>query len=194
MTWHTIRPAKTSRRCCFYTAGAAIVASSALSSNTSPRDAPGCLGRPAGHGHSPTPSVYSVEAFATDVAALARRLGVRQVVAFGHSLGAMVALRAEPAGTRVGQRRSDGQSSPVEQRSLARVRCTAHTLLPGTRWTERPPQVRRANVPLHRRRRPRAHIIETMCAVPNDTAISMVEAMARSIRSLFCASAISQSS
>ncbi len=45
-----------------------------------------------GHGQSPAPSEYAVEAFATDVAALARRLGVRRVVAFGHSLGAMVAL------------------------------------------------------------------------------------------------------
>ncbi len=45
-----------------------------------------------GHGKSQVPEEYAFEAFADDVAELARGLGLGRVVPVGHSLGALVAL------------------------------------------------------------------------------------------------------
>jgi pimeloyl-ACP methyl ester carboxylesterase len=45
-----------------------------------------------GHGASPVPREYSIEAFAKDTAELARALHLGRSVVFGHSIGAMVAL------------------------------------------------------------------------------------------------------
>lgn len=50
----------------------------------------------AGHGESgPGRKVYSIPAFGADVAAVVEKLGLKQVILIGHSLGGPVALEAE---------------------------------------------------------------------------------------------------
>src|SRR6478752_2741284 len=44
------------------------------------------------HGKSPVPAEYKIEAFAREVAELARGLNLGRSVVFGHSIGAMVAF------------------------------------------------------------------------------------------------------
>ena len=131
-----------------------------------------------GHGHSPTPSVYSVEAFATDVAALARRLGVRQVVAFGHSLGAMVALALSQQAPELVSAVVMVDPPPLSKEVWQGF---AAQLIPSFQGPDGPSGRRKFVEQMFLSTDDadrRAQIIETMCAVPNDTAISMVEAMA----------------
>ena len=131
-----------------------------------------------GHGHSPTPSVYSVEAFATDVAALARRLGVRQVVAFGHSLGAMVALALSQQAPELVSAVVMVNPPPLSKEVWQGF---AAQLIPSFQGPDGPSGRRKFVEQMFLSTDDadrRAQIIETMCAVPNDTAISMVEAMA----------------
>jgi pimeloyl-ACP methyl ester carboxylesterase len=131
-----------------------------------------------GHGASAVPTEYTIEAFANQVTTLTGRLGLGPVIALGHSLGAMVALaiaRQTPEAVRAvvlidppplskevwkvfaaelipsfeGPGGDDGRRRFVGQMFLP----TDDALL-------------------------RARITETMCAVPNDIAIPLVEAMA----------------
>jgi pimeloyl-ACP methyl ester carboxylesterase len=130
------------------------------------------------HGESELPQEYAIEAFASDVAALVRDLGVDRCVAFGHSIGAMVALalsRQAPelvvavalidppplskevwkgfAAELIGS--FEGPDGPAGRRQFVE-----QMFLP----TDDPTR--------------RAEIIETMTAVPNDIAIPLVRAIA----------------
>ncbi len=131
-----------------------------------------------GHGASAVPADYTIEAFANQVTTLTRRIGLGPVIALGHSLGAMVALAiagqtpelvhavvlvdppplskevwkvfgAELVSSFEGPEGDDGRRRFVDQMFLP------------TDDVDR-----------------RAQITETMCAVPNDVAIPLVEAMA----------------
>ena len=131
-----------------------------------------------GHGQSPAPSEYAVEAFATDVAALARRLGVRQVVAFGHSLGAMVALALSQQAPELVSAVVMVDPPPLSKEVWQGF---AAQLIPSFQGPDGPNGRRKFVEQMFLSTDDadrRAQIIETMCAVPNDTAISMVEAMA----------------
>ena len=131
-----------------------------------------------GHGQSPAPSEYAVEAFATEVAALARRLGVRRVVAFGHSLGAMVALALSQQAPELVSAIVMVDPPPLSKEVWQGF---AAQLIPSFQGPDgrngRRKFVEQMFLSTDDAGR-RAQIIETMCAVPNETAISMVEAMA----------------
>jgi pimeloyl-ACP methyl ester carboxylesterase len=131
-----------------------------------------------GHGKSPLPVTYAIEAFAGEVAELAQRLDLGPSVVFGHSIGAMVALAMArdfpelvgavamidppPPSKEVwkdfsGQLISsfEGSDGPAGRRQFVE-----QMFLP----TDDPTR--------------RAQIIETMTAVPNDIAIPLVRAIA----------------
>jgi pimeloyl-ACP methyl ester carboxylesterase len=131
-----------------------------------------------GHGQSTPPSEYRIETFADEVAALARNLTLGPIVAFGHSLGAMVALALT-------------QHTPdlvhavvlVDPPPLSKEvwKDFAAQLVPSFQGPDGPVGrrkfVEQMFLPTDDTDR-RAQIIETMCAVPNDIAIGMVHAMA----------------
>ena len=130
-----------------------------------------------GHGKSEVPAEYKIEAFAAEVAALARRLELGRSVVFGHSLGAMVAL-ALAAGARARRRGGDDRSAAAEQEVWKGF---AAQLIPSFQGPDGPAGrrnfVEQMFLPTDNAER-RAQIIETMCAVPNDIAIPLVQAMA----------------
>jgi pimeloyl-ACP methyl ester carboxylesterase len=130
------------------------------------------------HGKSPLPKEYAIEAFADDVAHLAKHLDLGRSVVFGHSIGAMVALAVArdfpeyvgavamidppPLSKEVWQGFSaqlissfEGPDGPAGRRQFVE-----QMFLP----TDDPTL--------------RARIIETMTAVPNDIAIPLVRAIA----------------
>jgi pimeloyl-ACP methyl ester carboxylesterase len=131
-----------------------------------------------GHGESAVPDVYSIEAFAGDVAALATDLQLGRSVVFGHSIGAMVALALS-------------QSEPELVRAVALVDPPP---LSKEVWNGFAPQLIASfsgpDGPTGRRQfveqmflatddtTRRAKIIETMTSVPNDIAIPLVQAIA----------------
>jgi pimeloyl-ACP methyl ester carboxylesterase len=131
-----------------------------------------------GHGESAAPTEYTIEAFATEVATLARNLGLGPVIVFGHSLGAMVALALT-------------QQAPDLVRAVAMVdppplskevwKGFAAQLVPSFQGPDGPAGrrkfVEQMFLPTDDADR-RAQIIKTMCAVPDDIAIPMVNAMA----------------
>ena len=131
-----------------------------------------------GHGDSAAPGEYTIEAFAAEIAALAGSLNLRGVVAVGHSIGAMVALALT-------------QEAPALVRAVVMVdppplskevwKGFAAQLVPSFQGPDGSAGRRRfvdqmflATDDVDRR----AQITETMCSVPNDVAIPMVEAMA----------------
>jgi pimeloyl-ACP methyl ester carboxylesterase len=131
-----------------------------------------------GHGESAPPTEYTIEAFAAEVATLAGSLGLGPIVAFGHSLGAMVALALT-------------QQAPDLVRAVVMVdppplskevwKGFAAQLVPSFQGPDgeagRRQFVEQMFLSTDDADR-RAEIIETMCAVPNDIAIPMVHAMA----------------
>jgi pimeloyl-ACP methyl ester carboxylesterase len=131
-----------------------------------------------GHGGSPVPPDYTIEAFATQVTTLSGLIGLGPVVALGHSLGAMVALDlARQAPDLV------GAVVLVDPPPLSRQvwKGFAAELVPSFQGPEgangRRRFVEQMFLPTDEADR-RAQITETMCAVPNDIAIPLVEAMA----------------
>ncbi len=131
-----------------------------------------------GHGESAAPATYTIEAFAKEVAALARRLGLRRSVAVGHSMGAMVALALT-------QRAPEliGEVVMVDPPSLSKEvwQGFAAQLLPSLQGPDgaagRRKFVDQMFLSTDDADR-RAQITATMCAVPGDIAIPMVSAMA----------------
>jgi pimeloyl-ACP methyl ester carboxylesterase len=130
------------------------------------------------HGESPPPTENTIGAIATAVAALARDLGFGRSVTVGHSMGAMVALElTRQAPELVGavvMLDPPSLSKEVWQPVAARV-------VPSFQGPDGPTGRRRfveeMFLPTDDADR-RSDIIETMCAVPNDIAIPMVNAMA----------------
>ena len=131
-----------------------------------------------GHGKSEVPGKYEIEAFAADVALLARRLDLGRSVVFGHSLGAMVALALAAHSPEL-----VGGVAMIDPPPLSKEvwKGFAAQLIPSFQGPDGPAG-RRSFVeqmflatddPTRR-----SQIIETMTAVPNDIAIPMVQAMA----------------
>jgi pimeloyl-ACP methyl ester carboxylesterase len=131
-----------------------------------------------GHGESAPPTECTIDALATEVATLARSLGLARVVAFGHSLGAMVALALT-------------QQTPDLIRAVVMVdppplskqvwKDFAAQLIPSFQGPEGPAGRRKFVEQMFLTTDDagrRAQIIKSMCAVPNDVAIPMVTAMA----------------
>jgi pimeloyl-ACP methyl ester carboxylesterase len=131
-----------------------------------------------GHGESGAPTAYAIEALATEVAALARHLGLRRDVAIGHSLGAMVALAMTRHAPELVSAVIMVDPPPLSQEVWKGF---AGELLPTFRGPDaaagRRQFVEQMFLPTDDADR-RARIVKSMCAVPNDVAIGMVEAMA----------------
>ena len=105
-----------------------------------------------GHGKSEVPAEYEIEAFAAEVAALARRLELGRSVVFGHSLGAMVALAlAQQAPELVGAVAMI--DPPPLSKEVWKGFAAAHSVVPGPRRAGGTAELRRADVPAHRQRR-----------------------------------------
>jgi pimeloyl-ACP methyl ester carboxylesterase len=131
-----------------------------------------------GHGKSEVPGEYVIEAFASDIAALAGELRLGRSVVFGHSIGAMVALALSELAPEV-----VGAVALIDPPPLSKEV-----------WKDFGPQLIGSfsgpDGPAGRRQfveqmflatddpTRRAKIIETMTAVPNDIAIPLVEAIA----------------
>jgi pimeloyl-ACP methyl ester carboxylesterase len=131
-----------------------------------------------GHGESEAPREFTVEALANEVAALAGSLGFEQTVVVGHSLGAMVALAlAQQAPGLV------GAVVMVDPPPLSKEvwKEFAAQLIPSFQGADgaagRRKFVDQMFLSTDDADR-RAQITETMCAVSNDVAIPMVNAMA----------------
>jgi pimeloyl-ACP methyl ester carboxylesterase len=130
------------------------------------------------HGESATPAEYTIESFATAVGTLAGSLGLGPTVVFGHSLGAMVALALT-------QQASDlvCAVAMVDPPPLSKEvwKGFAAQLVPSFQGPDgragRRKFVEQMFLPTDDADR-RTQIIKTMCAVPNDIAIPMVNAMA----------------
>jgi pimeloyl-ACP methyl ester carboxylesterase len=131
-----------------------------------------------GHGESAVPEEYAIEAFASEVADLARALQLGRCVVFGHSIGAMVALALS-------------QSAPDVVRAVALIdppplskevwKGFAPQLIASFSGPDGPSGrrqfVEQMFLPTDDATR-RAKIVDTMTAVPNDIAIPLVEAIA----------------
>jgi pimeloyl-ACP methyl ester carboxylesterase len=130
-----------------------------------------------GHGDSPALATCSIEAMANEVVTLAEYLGLAPSVFFGHSIGAMVALGVLEQAPELVRAVVMTDPPPLSKDvwrvfgaelvasfegpdgAVGRRRFVEQMFLPGD------DKVRRD------------WIIETMCAVPNEIAISMVQAM-----------------
>ena len=131
-----------------------------------------------GHGQSPVPQKYSIEAFAMQTAELARALDLGQSVVFGHSIGAMVALA-------LAQHAPDvvGAIALVDPPPLSKEvwKGFSAQLISSFEGPDGPAGrrqfVEQMFLPTDDPTR-RAEIIETMTAVPNDIAIPLVRAIA----------------
>jgi pimeloyl-ACP methyl ester carboxylesterase len=130
------------------------------------------------HGVSPVPSEYSIEAFASETAELARELDLGRSVVFGHSIGAMVALEL-------------AQQSPDLVAAVALIdppplskevwKGFSAQLISSFEGSDGPAGrrdfVEQMFLPTDDATR-RAHIVKTMTAVPNEIAIPLVRAIA----------------
>lgn len=131
-----------------------------------------------GHGESAAPTEYTIEALASAVATLARDLGLGRSVVVGHSLGAMVALALTQQAPEL-----VGAVVMVDPPPLSKEvwQDLAGQLVPSFQGPEGPAGRRQfvdqTFLPTDDAER-RAWITETMCAVPNDIAIPMLETMA----------------
>jgi pimeloyl-ACP methyl ester carboxylesterase len=131
-----------------------------------------------GHGLSPVPEEYSIEAFASTVAEFARERELGRSVVFGHSIGAMVALA-------LAQNSPDvvGAVALIDPPPLSKEVWKGFSAqLIGSFEGPDGPAGRRQFVdqmflPTDDPTR-RAEITQTMTAVPNDIAISLVRAIA----------------
>ena len=104
-----------------------------------------------GHGESAVPEEYSIGALASRVAELAGDLRLSRSVVFGHSIGAMVALELSQFASDLVRRSGADRSAAAEQGSVERIRTATHFLVLGSRWANRTPSVRRADVLADRR-------------------------------------------
>jgi pimeloyl-ACP methyl ester carboxylesterase len=131
-----------------------------------------------GHGKSRAPTANTVESLAADVAALGRDLGLGRGAMVGHSLGAMVGLALAQQAPDLVSAVIMVDPPPLSQEVW---RGFAGELLPGFRgpdWpTARRKFIEQMFLPTDDAHR-RAQIADSMCAVPNDIAIAMVQAMA----------------
>jgi pimeloyl-ACP methyl ester carboxylesterase len=131
-----------------------------------------------GHGESPAPTEYTIEAMAADVAATARRLDLAHSVIVGHSLGAMVALALTQHAPELVGAVVMTDPPPLSKEVWKGF---AAQLVPSFEGPDGPAGrhrfVEQMFLPTDDTDR-RARIIETMCAVPNDVAIPLVRAMA----------------
>ena len=130
------------------------------------------------HGTSELPKEYSIDAFAGDVAELARDLGLGRSVVLGHSIGAMVALAlAQQAPDLV------GAVALVDPPPLSKEvwKGFSAELISSFEGPDGPAGrrqfVEQMFLPTDEAAR-RAQIVETMTAVPNDIAIPLVRAIA----------------
>jgi pimeloyl-ACP methyl ester carboxylesterase len=131
-----------------------------------------------GHGESPPPAEYTIEALAAEVAATAGRLDVSRSVVVGHSLGAMVALALTQQLPELVRAVVMTDPPPLSKEVWKGF---AAQLVPSFEGPDGPAGrlrfVEQMFLPTDDADR-RARIIETMCAVPNDVAIPLVRAMA----------------
>jgi pimeloyl-ACP methyl ester carboxylesterase len=131
-----------------------------------------------GHGKSQAPAANTIEALATDVAALGHDLGLGRGVMVGHSLGAMVGLAVAQQAPALVSAVIMVDPPPLSQEVWKGF---AGELLPAFQGPDAAAARRRfveqMFLPTDDAER-RAQIVKSMCAAPNDVAISMVQAMA----------------
>jgi pimeloyl-ACP methyl ester carboxylesterase len=131
-----------------------------------------------GHGASAVPKEYSIEAFASETAELARELRLGRSVLFGHSIGAMVALALEHQSPEL-----VGALALIDPPPLSKEvwKGFAAQLISSFEGPDGPSGrrqfVEQMFLPTDDPTR-RAEIIQTMTAVPNDIAIPLVRAIA----------------
>ncbi|HSO95355.1 MAG TPA: alpha/beta hydrolase [Acidimicrobiia bacterium] len=131
-----------------------------------------------GHGESAPPAEFEIEAFATEVATLTRSLDLGRTVVLGHSLGAMVALALTRQAPELVSAVTMIDPPPLSKEVWKGF---AAQLVPSFQGPDGAAGRRRfveqmflpTDDPVRR-----AHIVKTMCAVPNEIAIPMVSAMA----------------
>lgn len=131
-----------------------------------------------GHGESAAPSEWTIEALATEVATVARSLDLVDIVAVGHSMGAMVALALSQQSPELVSAVVMIDPPPLRQEIWKRF---AAQLVPSFQGVDgaagRRQFVEQMFLPTDDAHR-RAHIVESICAVRNEVAIRMVNAMA----------------
>ena len=131
-----------------------------------------------GHGASAVPKEYSIEAFASETAELARELRLGRSVVFGHSIGAMVALALAHQTPEL-----VGAVALIDPPPLSKEvwKGFAAQLISSFEGPDGPSGrrqfVEQMFLPTDDPTR-RAEIIQTMTAVPNDIAIPLVRAIA----------------
>jgi pimeloyl-ACP methyl ester carboxylesterase len=131
-----------------------------------------------GHGATAVPKQYSIEAFASETAKLARDLRLGRSVVFGHSLGAMVALSLAQQSVELVQAVALIDPPPLSK-DVWKV--FAAQLISSFEGPDGPAGrrqfVEQMFLPTDDPTR-RAEIIRTMTAVPNNIAIPLVRAIA----------------
>jgi len=131
-----------------------------------------------GHGESAPLVECTIEALAAQVAARAQSLGLGPSVVVGHSLGAMIALALTQEAPDLVRAVVMVDPPPLRNEVWKRL---AARLVPSLQGPDGPAGRRhfidQMFLPTDDPSR-RARIVETMCAVPNDVAIPMVDAMA----------------
>ena len=131
-----------------------------------------------GHGKSAVPDEYSIDAFATSVVELAGDLRLGRSVVFGHSLGAMVALALSQLAPELVGAVALIDPPPLDKEVWKGFGPQLITSFSGPDGAAGRRQfVEQMFLPIDDATR-RAMIIETMTAVPNEIAISLVQAMA----------------
>jgi pimeloyl-ACP methyl ester carboxylesterase len=131
-----------------------------------------------GHGSSGAGGEYTIEALAGEVAALGSALGLEGSIVVGHSLGSMVALALARRAPELVAAIVMIDPPPLNREVWAAF---ATELIPSLQAVDDPAARRRfveqMFLPTDDADR-REQIIEIMCAVPNDVAIPLIEAMA----------------
>ena len=130
------------------------------------------------HGTSEVPKEYTIEAFAKSVGQLARSLRLGPSVVFGHSIGAMVALALSQLAPELVSAVALIDPPPLNKDVWKGFGPQLITSFSGPDGAAGRRQfVEQMFLPTDDATR-RATIIETMTAVPNEIAISLVQAMA----------------
>lgn len=131
-----------------------------------------------GHGQSGAPTAWTIEAFANDVATLARHLDLTELVAVGHSMGGMVALALSRTAPELVSAVVMIDPPPLSREVWKEL---AGQLLPSLQGSDaasgRRQFVDQMFLPADDADR-RAQMTETMCSTPNEVAIQLVHAMA----------------